>query len=163
MAEDAMSRAMSMTTVHVGEALLNQDGLLLPDVHKFFLQKLNDVPLPLPTSAKEQGLSARWVLSNLTTSLKHDLSYLCKIWKCGTLLYRSNGDILVALTNALYASSRPAVSACSERDGTDTPHCDSENTQNVLNSIGSAMHKQQVSDIMRSVFGDDSDSSEEFY
>ena len=53
-AEDAMSRAMSMTTVHVGEALMNQEGLLLPDVHKFFLQKLNDVPLLLQTLAKEK-------------------------------------------------------------------------------------------------------------
>ena len=48
---------------------------------------------------------------------------MCKIRKCGTLLYRSNGDILLALTNALYASTRRA---CSERDGTNTAHCDSE-------------------------------------
>ena len=36
-ADDGMSRAMSLTTLHVGEALMNQEGLLLPDVHTFFL------------------------------------------------------------------------------------------------------------------------------
>ena len=35
--EDAISMAMSMTTVYVGEALLQQEGLLLPNVHNFFL------------------------------------------------------------------------------------------------------------------------------
>ena len=42
-AEDAMSRAMSMTTVHVGEALLNQEGLLLPDVLFNFYECFSDI------------------------------------------------------------------------------------------------------------------------
>jgi hypothetical protein len=139
-ADDAISRAMSLTTLQVGEAIMNQEGLLLPDIHNFFLEKLNDAPLP--TLTKEQSITARWVLSNLTTALKHHLSYVCKIRKCGTLLYRSNGDIILALTNALYASTRQAVSACSEKGGRNTAHCDSDNTQTVLNSISSAMHDQ---------------------
>ena len=98
--EDAVNRAMSITILHVGEALMNQEGSLLPDVYySFFMQKLHDAPML--TSAKEQCLSARWVLSNLTSALKYHLSYVCKIRKCGTLLYRSNGDILLALSNAL--------------------------------------------------------------
>ena len=40
---------MSMTTVHVGEALLHQEGLLLPNVHNLFLQKLNSYQ-PISTS-----------------------------------------------------------------------------------------------------------------
>ena len=59
--EDAISMAMSMTTVYVGEALLQQEGLLLPDVHNFFLGVCPSI------SAKEQGVR---VLSNLTTTLK---------------------------------------------------------------------------------------------
>ena len=34
--------------------------------------------------------------------LQHHLSYACRIKKHGTLLYRSNGDLLTALSNALY-------------------------------------------------------------
>ena len=34
-ADDAVSRAMSVTTVYVGEALLQQEGLLLPVIHLF--------------------------------------------------------------------------------------------------------------------------------
>ena len=40
-ADDAVSRAMSVTTVYVGEALLRQEGLLLPDVHNSFIQEIN--------------------------------------------------------------------------------------------------------------------------
>ena len=36
--DDAINRAMSMTTVHV-EVLLRQEGLLLSDVRAFFLEK----------------------------------------------------------------------------------------------------------------------------
>ena len=82
--EDAIDRAMSMTTVRVGEAILVQQGLLLPDVHNYFLQQIN---ASFSTSGKENSLSARWVLSNLTITLQHHLSYVCKIRKCGTLLY----------------------------------------------------------------------------
>ena len=35
--EDAVNRAMSMTILHVGVAPMNQEGLLLPDVHNFNL------------------------------------------------------------------------------------------------------------------------------
>ena len=36
---NAVSRAMSMATVFVGEALLQNEGLLLPDVHNFFIKE----------------------------------------------------------------------------------------------------------------------------
>ena len=134
--EDAISMAMSMTTVYVGEALLQQEGLLLPDVHNFFLGVC---------PAKEQGVSARWVLSNLTTTLKHHLSYVCKIRKCGTLLYRSNGDILLALTNALHKLHRPAVAECTPRnvgESVDAAHTETDCMKIALNDISSAMHDQ---------------------
>ena len=137
--EDAISMEMSMTTVYVGEALLQQDGLLLPDVHNFFLGVCPSI------SAKEQGVSARWVLSNLTTTLKHHLSYVCKIRKCGTLLYRSNGDILLALTNGLHKLHRPAIAECTPRnvgESVDAAHTETDCMKIALNDISSAMHDQ---------------------
>ena len=99
-ADDAVSRAMSMTTVYLGEALLRQEGLLLPDVHNSFIQEINTHV----STDREQCFMARWVLSNLKTSLQHHLNYVCKIGKCGTLLYRSNGDVLVALTKLMHCT-----------------------------------------------------------
>lgn len=46
-------------------------------------------------------VSSRWILSNLTANLKHHVNYTCKVRKYGTLLYRSNSDLLYPLTQAL--------------------------------------------------------------
>ena len=97
-ADDAINRAMHMTVVHVAEALVRQEGLLLPDVYNYFLEEMNACAIVDTSSENKQVLTARWVLSNLTSSLQHHLSYVCKVRKYGTLLYRTNGDVLVALT-----------------------------------------------------------------
>ena len=139
-ADDAVSRAMSVTTVYVGEALLRQEGLLLPDVHNSFIQEINTHV----STDREQCFTARWVLSNLKNSLQHHLNYVCKIRKCGTLLYRSNGDVLVALTNALYKISRQKnvnSTDSNEEDGTCEVH-NTESIQIALTDVNSAMHEQ---------------------
>ena len=46
----------------------------------------------------------RRILSNLVVCLQHHLSYTCKVRKHGTLLYRSNGDLLVSLSHLVYKS-----------------------------------------------------------
>ena len=51
--DDAINRAMSMTTVHV-EVLLRQEGLLLSDVHGEMKACIN-----IHTPEKEQILTAR--------------------------------------------------------------------------------------------------------
>ena len=138
--DDAVSRAMSITTVHVGETLLRQEGLLLPAVHNFFIQKINEC---IPKD-REQCFTARWVLSNLKTSLQQHLSYFCKIKKCGTLLYRSNGDTLVALTNALYKMSR-LTNVTSTHGNEGEGKCEAQSTDSMqiaLNDVNSAMHEQ---------------------
>ena len=90
--ENAISRAMSLTTIEVGEALLNQEALLLPAVHESFVTKVSacvqEANLGHVSDLKET-FSTRWVLSNLTSSLQHHLSYACKIKKCGTVMYRA--------------------------------------------------------------------------
>ena len=93
------------------------------------------------TSEKEQVLTARWVLSNLTSSLQRHLSYVCKIRKCGTLPYWTNGDILAALTNALHRLSRPtSVESNSEGEGSAKTHV-TDSMQVALNDINSVMHE----------------------
>ena len=51
-------------------------------------------------------ITARWLLSNLVVCLQHHLAYACRVRKDGTLLYRSNGDILASLSLALYKGVR---------------------------------------------------------
>ena len=142
--DDAISRAMSITIVHVGEALLRHEGLLLPDIHNFFTGELNTCT-KICASEGEHALTARWVLSNLTSSLQHHLSYVCKIRKCGTLLYRTNGDILVALTNALYKLShytRLVSAECNSEGEHPAKMHTTENTQVDLDDVNCAMQSQ---------------------
>ena len=61
--DDAINKAMSMTTVHVGEAPSRQEGwavegLLLPDVHAFFLGEMKAC-VNIHTSEKQQVLTTR--------------------------------------------------------------------------------------------------------
>ena len=84
---------------------MRQEGLLLPDVYNYFLEEMNACAIIDTSSENKQVLTARWVLSILTSSPQHHLSYVCKVRKYSTLLYRTNGDVLVALTNALHRLS----------------------------------------------------------
>ena len=49
-------------------------------------------------------VTSRWVLSNLTATLKHHLMYNCIVRKYGTLLYRPQVDLKPALAQALWRS-----------------------------------------------------------
>ena len=48
--DDAIGRAMIMTTVYVGEAILRQEGLLLPNVHNFFWEQMKEC-ISIPSRA----------------------------------------------------------------------------------------------------------------
>ena len=66
-------------------------------MHKTFSSIVSDVARTTNVNMGENEIlvTARWLLSNLIVYLQHHLSY-------GTILYRSNGDLLTALSNALY-------------------------------------------------------------
>ena len=117
--DDAIYRTMSMTTVHVGEALMRQERLLL---HAFFLREMKAC-VNIHTSEKEQVLTARWVLSNLYIFASTAFKLCVQNKKCGNT---SNGDIPAALTNALHRFShsiRPtSVESNSEGEGSAKTH-----------------------------------------
>ena len=92
-------------------------------------------------------LTARWVLSNLTSSLQHHLTYVCKVRKYGTLLYRTNRNVLVALTNALHRLSNlnKQTREQSNREGDSSATCTPHNTDDMqvaLNEVNREMHDQ---------------------
>ncbi len=53
--------------------------------------------------------TCRWVLSHIKIALGHHLSCACKIRKHGTILHRSNGDLLLALSKALLTNKNNAL------------------------------------------------------
>ena len=95
---------MHILAIYVAEKLLHKESLLLPAVHKTFSSIASDVARTTNVNMGENDIlvTARWLLSNLIVYLQHHLSYACRIKKHGTLLYRSNGDLLTALSIALY-------------------------------------------------------------
>ena len=99
-AKDVIDTAMHHTCIFVAEFLLQGESLLLPTAHAFFDQELVGKH-NLSNDETKVSVTSRWILSNLTISLGHHLSRACKIRKHGTILYRNNDDILLALSKAL--------------------------------------------------------------
>jgi len=77
-------------------------------------------------------------LSNLTTTLQHHLSYVCKVKKYGTLLYRSDGDSLHALTCSLHKSSKIKTACTTDKSSTPV----SSNPTEVILDLNSRIHQQ---------------------
>ena len=75
---------------------------------------------------------------HLTASLQHHLSCVCKVKKYGTLLYRTNRDVLYALTCALYRSFEKKTSD----DNTNLNIDGILPTQRVMLNLNSCIHKQ---------------------
>ena len=51
---NAINRAVHMTVVHVAEALVRQEGLLLPDVYNYFLEEMNACAIVDTSSENKQ-------------------------------------------------------------------------------------------------------------
>ena len=100
--DDIINRAMHSTAIHVGERLLQQECLLLPAVNQTFSSFVSEAAHAVNLHVEEK-VTARWLLSNLVVYLQHHLSRT-KVRKHGTLLYRSNGDLLASLSHLLYKS-----------------------------------------------------------
>ena len=89
---DIVNRSLVPTTLYVAELLYRQEALLLPSVHNAFshyaAETIQAAHIEFGDDVN-QLVTARWLLSNLVSSLQHHLSYVCRIKKYGTLLYRT--------------------------------------------------------------------------
>ena len=108
--DDIVPRALHETVIYVAEAILKQEALL-PAFHSRFTKLVLDfssgADLKLGEAEAHELVTARWILSNLNSTLQHHFSYCCKLGSMhGTLLYRSNGDILTSLTISLSAQNK---------------------------------------------------------
>ena len=115
--EETLDRAMTMTVIEVGNALLDRNAraLLLPIVHEAFDRYANLISPKYEVELTALKRSSNWILSNLTSSLQHHIAYNCKTRKYGTLIYRSGTDLVAALTKSL-SHQRNAHSSCKSQE-----------------------------------------------
>ena len=88
--QDDVQRAVHETVIYVAEAIFKQEALLLQAVRnkftKFVLELSSGADLDLGEAEAHELVTARWILSNLNSTLQYHLSYCCKMkHSCKTL------------------------------------------------------------------------------
>ena len=112
-----MNKAVYSTAVYVGERLIEQEALLLPAVYIIFTDFLSQFQTEVNVESEVSEKNARWLLRNLIIHLQHHLSYAVRVKKLGTILYRSNGDLLTTLSLSLHKQkSKPQKCNCTCND-----------------------------------------------
>ena len=92
-----------MKTVSVGNILLENRAILLPSFHETFMGHVTDTSRVADISLEDtKDVSSRYILSSLTASLQHHITYSCKVRKYGTLVHRPNADLVPLLSEALW-------------------------------------------------------------
>ena len=139
--QDVTDTAMPHTSIFVAELLLQGESLLLPTAHAFFDKIAQELMSKHDLSDDDTNVSVayRWILSNLTSSLGHHLSCACKIRKHGTIIYRSNSDLLLALSKALH---KHQMNTSEEISGIPNVSDESRCNDNILDEVFSCIDTQ---------------------
>ena len=99
--ESAVSYTSKVAAIYVGEALLKNTALLLPEVNEFFCIKLKEILNKHKITEIAETITSAWLRSQLSSMLEPHMAYRCSVKSCGTVLYRFGGDIFHALNVAL--------------------------------------------------------------
>ena len=97
--------AVLSTILMVATTIRKDNAILLPAAHKYFTSLLKQSP---PTSRER---TCRWLLKELEKVLGHHMTSTCKHKKHGTVLSRTGGDLINALSHALSVSSKSAANS----------------------------------------------------
>ena len=102
--EDAKREAMNKITIEVAEMLLNRKVALLCSIHDSICSYASVLieKVDISTTDTLKTVTARNILSHLTSHLQHHLKYSCGTRKHGTILFRFNEDLIPCLTQALW-------------------------------------------------------------
>ena len=102
--DQAYTHAVHMSAVHVGECLLKQTALLLPDVYDTFISYVTETT-GLCNIQHERDIESiakpSWLRIQLSSLLEHHLAYRCPVKRFRTVLYRHGGDLVHALSMSL--------------------------------------------------------------
>ena len=102
-------KSVVQSALFVAEHLVQDKAVLLPHVCRYFLTcygvKSQNLTLTLEENDCTVKFSSRWLLGQLIIHLNPHMQYICVHKKFGTMLYRTEGDILTCLSWALGSSS----------------------------------------------------------
>ena len=119
-AKEVVNEAMIRLTVEIGHQLLNGEVMLLTQVHNRVIAISKDIVDSISESDLKAVVSSRWVLSSLTATFEHHITYFSKVKKYGTLIYRPNTDLKLALVKAKWALSQGRQSTTVPKEPTET-------------------------------------------
>ena len=105
-ADEVVSYISSEIAIYVGEMLLAQDALLLPDVYEMFQNKVDKVTSVCNIPVSTSQITTNMLRNNLSVILEPHMAYRCYAKKYGTVIYRHGGDLLFTLTKILSKSRR---------------------------------------------------------
>jgi len=104
--EELVSYTMSFISIHVGEVLLDQGALLLPNIYEMFCNKLGEISKIYNIEVSPSNKITKVMLRNhLSAVLEPHMAYRCYAKRYGTIIYRHSGD-LVFTANKLLSASR---------------------------------------------------------
>ena len=85
--------------------LLDNQALTLLSAHGTFLGQLDSfLPMSSLRCRPDKPGTPRWLLSQLSSSLQHHMSYTCRVKRHGVILFRRGREI-DALSHALYSAN----------------------------------------------------------
>ena len=99
--DHALSYSVCKSAILVGEKILEQNAILLPEVYDYFNKMYADITMSQSIVGLNTTVSSNWLLSELSAILEHHMAYRCSVRRYGTVLYRYGGDLLHALNVSL--------------------------------------------------------------
>ena len=87
----------------VAKGLLEQRAMLLVEAHEHFIDTAIELRSLYQVTEESDIGTPRWLLSYLIRALHPHLACSCKQRSTGTLLYRRDGDLLMAISKLLKA------------------------------------------------------------
>ena len=101
--DQALLHSVCRSAILVGETLLEQNAILLPEVYHYSHKTYADITMSQNMVGLNTTISSNWLLSELSAILEHHMAYTCRcsVRRYGTVLYRYGGDLLHAVNVSL--------------------------------------------------------------
>ena len=100
--EQVVTHAVQVSAIYVGESLLKQTALLLPDVYDSFMSYVMETSQLCNINHENTSTTQPiWLLNQVSSLLDFHLAYKCPVKRFGTVLYRHGGDLVHALSVSL--------------------------------------------------------------
>lgn len=99
-----LTNAVCRAAILVGETLLSQNAILLPEVWDYFEKAFQEIATTTNISPKHELhviANSYWLLSKVSVYIQQHMAYKCSVKRYGTVLYRNGGDLLHALNVSL--------------------------------------------------------------